>query len=83
MQVDGESNRVLVKRFLVEAFPSIYLINAGKVDLACTSQVYMFSVIYLSAYKICTYTLFYVMKFADYSQVYVYDDGARSEQEVT
>jgi len=30
-QVDGESNRVLVKRFLVEAYPSIYLVRSGKV----------------------------------------------------
>lgn len=30
-QVDGESNRLLAKRFLVEAYPSIYLIRAGKV----------------------------------------------------
>lgn len=43
-QVDGESNRVLVKRFLVEAYPSIYLVRAGK--------------------------------------VYVYEDDARSEEQV-
>ncbi|KAK9822204.1 hypothetical protein WJX81_004183 [Elliptochloris bilobata] len=30
-KINGESNRVLIRRFLVEAYPSIYLIKAGKV----------------------------------------------------